>query len=286
MATQNFTIERKNNRHMLAGFIGTSLIHGVILAFLLMFFIYPPNPPLDSIGMMMSLGEENMGGPSLTPVPDPSPNETYTPISEATEDELKDLTQDNDESVAIKEQKEKEKKDKKEKKNPEKPKDIKSKPEKTPQLELPKKVDQQALFRKSKNKAGGNGGYGDGDIPGNEGRPDGDPRGNPDGEGSGLYGNGKGGDGPLKFDLEGRSMKKLPNVEDNSTSVGKVVVRIVVDRDGNVIKAVPGQPGSTTIESSLLEKARQGALQTKFSSKSDGPDEQFGYITFVFRFKN
>jgi hypothetical protein len=172
------------------------------------------------------------------------------------------------------------------KKNPEKPKDIKSKPEKTPQLELPKKVDQQALFRKSKNKAGGNGGYGDGDIPGNEGRLDGDPRGNPDGEGSGLYGDVKGGDGPLKFDLEGRSMKKLPNVEDNSTSVGKVVVSITVDRDGNVVKAVPGQFGSSNVESALLEKARQGALQTKFSPKPNGPEQQYGSMTFVFKFKN
>ena len=278
MASENFTIERKNNRHMLAGFIGTSLIHGIILAFLLMFFIYPPNPPLDSIGMMMSLGEENMGGPALTPVPDPSPNETYTPISEATEDDLKDITQETDESVAIKE--------KEKVKDKEKPKEIKPKTEKTPQLDLPKKVDQRALFKKSDRKSDAQGGYGDGDIPGNEGRPDGDPRGSPDGEGSGLYGKGKGGDGAVDFDLDGRSMKKLPKVEDNSTSVGKVVVRIVVDREGNVVKAVAGQPGSTTIEGSLLEKARQGALQTKFSPKADGPDEQFGYITFVFRFKN
>jgi hypothetical protein len=192
--------------------------------------------------------------------------------------QLKNITQETDESIAIK--------DKKDKKTPEKPKDIKPQEEKKPILELPKKVDQRALFKKSDRKSDGKGGYGDGDIPGNEGRPDGDPRGNPDGEGSGLYGIGKGGDGPLKYDLDGRSMKKLPNVEDNSTSVGKVVVRIVVDRDGNVVKAVPGQPGSTTIESSLLEKAKLGALQTKFSPKSDGPDEQFGYITFVFRFKN
>ncbi|MFY8020760.1 MAG: hypothetical protein ACOVP1_06160, partial [Bacteroidia bacterium] len=130
MATENFTIERKNNRHMLAGFIGTSLIHGIILAFLLMFFIYPPNPPLDSIGMMMSLGEENMGGPALSPVPDPSPNETYTPISEATEEETKDITQETEESVAIKEKV----------KDKEKPKETKPKTEKTPQLDLPKKV--------------------------------------------------------------------------------------------------------------------------------------------------
>ena len=80
-------------------------------------------------------------------------------------------------------------------------------------------------------------------------------------------------------------MKKLPSIEDNSKSIGKVVVRIVVDRDGNVVKAVPGQPGSTTIENALLEKAKQGALQTKFSPKSDGPEEQYGYITFVFRFR-
>lgn len=277
MTTENYIIERKTNKHRIAGILGSGLFHGLIIAFLLLYFIYPPNPPLESQGMMMSLGEENMGGPDPAPVENPQPNETYTPISEQA-DQPEDLASDDPESIAVPE-KIKEKKDKVDKKDP-KPVD-----QPKQQLELPKKVNQSLLFKKSNKSGQQGGGYGDGDIPGNEGRPDGDINGDPDGEGKGTSGKGRGGDG-IDYQLSGRSMKKMPSIEDNSRSVGKVVVRIVVDRDGNVIKAVPGQDGSTTIESSLLEKARQGALQTKFSPKPDGPEEQYGYMTFVFRFKN
>jgi hypothetical protein len=63
------------------------------------------------------------------------------------------------------------------------------------------------------------------------------------------------------------------------------VVRIVVNRNGEVIKAVPGQVGSTTTEPSLLQKSKEGAMRTKFSGRDDGPDEQYGTMTFVFKFK-
>ncbi|MFN5885926.1 MAG: energy transducer TonB, partial [Bacteroidota bacterium] len=59
----------------------------------------------------------------------------------------------------------------------------------------------------------------------------------------------------------------------------------VVDRNGRVIKATPGQKGTTTLSPVLLEKAKQGALETRFSTRSDGPEEQYGTITFIFRFK-
>jgi outer membrane biosynthesis protein TonB len=283
---QNYTIQRNSNKHKYSGLVGTMIIHGLLALVLFFIVIYPPNPPLESMGMMMSLGEENMGGPSEVPVENPMPEENYTPISEQTETSAPEpITQETDESIALPQKVEKkEVKEKTEKKviKEEKTPVVKNS---SPVLDLPRKVDQRSLFKKSNNSQGGNGGFGDGDVPGNEGRPDGDPNGSPDGQGGGFAGNGKGSDGPLKFELEGRSMKKLPSVEDNSKSIGKVVVRIVVDREGNVIKAVPGQPGSTTIEGALLEKAKQGALQTKFSPKSQGPEEQYGYITFVFRFR-
>jgi outer membrane biosynthesis protein TonB len=286
MQGQNYTIHRSNNKHKFSGLAGTFIIHGILALVLFFIVIYPPNPPLESMGMMMSLGEENMGGPSESPVENPMPQETYTPISEQTETTAPSpITQETDESVALPEKKEKKEVKEKTEKKIVKEQVQKAVATNTPELDLPRKVDQRSLFKKSTNNQSGNGGFGDGDVPGNEGRPDGDPNGSPDGQGTGLSGNGKGGDGPLKYELAGRSMKKLPSIEDNSKSIGKVVVRIVVDRDGNVVKAVPGQPGSTTIENALLEKAKQGALQTKFSPKSDGPEEQYGYITFVFRFR-
>lgn len=277
MAASEFYIDRNTNKHNIYGLVGTLLIHGVIFGFLFLYVLYPPNPPLEFQGMMMSLGEENMGGPSDAPVPDPAPQEQYVPITEQTDDAP--ITAETDESVSIKE------------KNTPKPKETKdAKPKieevKKPQLELPKKVNQNALFKRNKNN-NNQGGYGDGENPGNEGRLDGDENGDKDGRGEGNSGFGTGETGPdgVSFELAGRKIKQLPNIEDNSKSVGKVVVRIVVNKNGEVIKAVPGQVGSTTTEPSLLLKSKEGAMRTKFSSRDDGPDEQFGSMTFVFKFK-
>jgi TonB family protein len=277
MASENYYIEHKDHKHQLYGFIGTTLVHGLIFAALFFVVMYPPDPPLELQGIQMSLGEENMGGPNNEPVPDPAPTEQYTPISEQTEET--NLSSESDESVEIKDNK------------TTKPKEIKeTKPnvveEKKPQLELPKKVNQQALFTKKKNT--NQGGYGDGENPGNEGRPDGSPDGDKDGHGLGDSGFGSGETGPdgISYVMpKGRKVNKLPNIEDNSKSVGKVVVSITVNQDGEVIKAIPGQIGSTTTEPTLLEKAKQGALKTKFNPRTDGSEDQTGTITIVFRFK-
>jgi len=277
---ENYYIERKDNKHRIFGAIGSFSLHAIIVAILLYVVIQAPNPPWESEGMMMSLGEENMGGPAESPVSDPQPNEQYTPISEQTEEPAEELTAEDPESEAIKEKPVEVK--------PVKPKEPKPVVDNTPkpQLELPKKVNQQALFQKRKN-AGGEGGYGDGEIPGNEGRPDGSPDGNPDGTGTGDSGFGSGNSGTdgVKFELKGRGIKQLPQIEDNSKSTGKVVVRIVVDREGNVVKAVPGQVGSTTTDPALLQKAKEGALRAKFSVKEDAAEEQFGTMTVYFRYK-
>ncbi len=277
MTAENYYIERKDYKHNLYGLLGTLFIHGLIFLVLYFYVLYPPDPPLEFQGMQMSLGDENMGGPSLSPIPDPAPAEQYTPISEQT-DEPKNLTTEVDESVAITE-----------KKNEKKAEKVIVKPvvkENKQQLDLPKKIEERAIFKKRTGVQGASG-YGDGEIPGNEGRPDGSPDGNPDGNGLGNSGFGDGASGPdgVSYVLSGRKVQKLPDIEDNSRSVGKVVVRIVVNREGKVIKAVPGQVGSTSTETNLLEKSKDGALRTKFSARLDGPEEQYGTMTFVYKFK-
>ncbi len=276
---ENYYIERKDNKHRIYGAIGTFTLHAIIIALLLVYVIQAPNPPWESEGMMMSLGEENMGGPADEFVSDPQPNEQYTQISEQ-EETKEELTAEDPESEAIKEKPVVEK--------PAKPKADKPIVDNVPKpvLELPKKVNQQALFQKRKN-AGGEGGYGDGEIPGNQGKPDGSPDGDPNGTGTGDSGFGSGNSGTdgLKFELKNRGIKQIPKIEDNSKATGKVVVRIVVDREGNVVKAVPGQVGSTTTDPSLLLKAKEGAMRAKFSVKEDADEEQFGTITVYFRYK-
>ena len=77
-------------------------------------------------------------------------------------------------------------------------------------------------------------------------------------------------------------MTRIPSVNSNSPESGKVVVEIIVDADGNVVSAIPGERGSTTTSSILYAKAKQAALTAKFSPSTDGAQEQEGTITFIF----
>ena len=63
---------------------------------------------------------------------------------------------------------------------------------------------------------------------------------------------------------------------------GKVVVNITVDRSGNVINAIPGAKGSTTLNKELLKRAKIAALKTKFNSKQSAPTNQQGKIIYYF----
>jgi len=83
--------------------------------------------------------------------------------------------------------------------------------------------------------------------------------------------------------LTGRSWRKKPSLDDNSQETGKVVIEIVVDKNGNVTSANGPARGSTTQSPSLYQKAKQAALQAKFSPSADGVEEQRGTITFDFR---
>ncbi len=106
------------------------------------------------------------------------------------------------------------------------------------------------------------------------------------------YGSKTGGDmggaipGGGSYLLSGRKLVSLPNIYDDSPDEGKVVVDIIVDRKGNVIKATPGAKGTNTSSTNLFKKAQEGAYKTKFSPNADAPEEQVGTITFIFKLGN
>ncbi|MCX7987500.1 MAG: TonB family protein [Bacteroidales bacterium] len=103
-----------------------------------------------------------------------------------------------------------------------------------------------------------------------------------DGEGTGK---GKGigagiGDG-ISFSLEGRSPVSLIKPNGNFQTSGKVVVEITVDANGNVISAVPGVKGSTTLDEYLLQIAKEAAMASKFSPNPRSTIQK-GTITYRF----
>ena len=65
---------------------------------------------------------------------------------------------------------------------------------------------------------------------------------------------------------------------------GKVVVHVIVDQLGNVIFANPGEQGSTTQNTKLLNAAKNAAMKTKYPPKADAPN-QHGKLIYNF-FKN
>jgi periplasmic protein TonB len=119
---------------------------------------------------------------------------------------------------------------------------------------------------------GDTGGSGNGTA---QGVGDGDGMGHGDGT-PGYNGSGN------NYDLKGRKLIKKPEQMTDSQEEGTVVVEIIVDETGRVIKATPGQRGSTTTSSNLFAKARQAALSAKFNPSPEGIKEQRGTYSFVF----
>lgn len=85
------------------------------------------------------------------------------------------------------------------------------------------------------------------------------------------------------LDLKGRNyIGKRPKPVYNEQESGRVVVRIVVDREGRVTHAEYRLHGSTTPSSALINAAIDAARKTRFNSDPNATPFQEGTITYVF----
>lgn len=115
---------------------------------------------------------------------------------------------------------------------------------------------------------------------GNQGSPTGDPNaGNygPGGSGGGAQGSG------ISYDLSGRSARSLPKPVYPGDDEGLVVVKVTVDKNGNVTAAEPGARGTTIMNQRFWAEARQAALKAKFNTDESAPAFQQGTISYRFR---
>jgi periplasmic protein TonB len=273
-----------NKDRATAGII-TLLIMALLFLFLLLYKIITPNPPFplsEDGGEEINFGIYNEGtgsveGPAIgdaTSVVVDKSSSAKAEQSDAKEDDYK-----TGEAVLDKKENNPKIKNNKTVITPSKTKEEIQKEEEDAAAQ---KLLNAYKTNKDKAKGGGDGNSGE---AGNEGSPDGNP--NTDGKGGtgnnpDFKGNGHGPNGGVSG-LKGRKILVAPPKITDRTEEGTVYVEITVDKQGNVTKADPNGKGTNTSSQVLKSKARQAALQAKFSP-DDKYDEQKGTIVFKFQF--
>ena len=113
--------------------------------------------------------------------------------------------------------------------------------------------------------------------PGDKGKVEGNPYASSYYGTAGLTGKGSG------FGLNGRSLQNQGSVTQECNQEGVVVVRITVDKNGNVVAAEAGVKGTTNSHPCLLEPAKKTAFMHKWFSDSNAPSKQVGFVVVNFK---
>lgn len=279
----------KNNR--LQGIIGTVVVHLIILLILFVVTLHAATPEEESgVPVMLGSAELSQGDAdpyTLTEVDvldELQPETAPADPSVETPSEQEMLTQDLEETVAMKPQK-KPVKPKTEvktpsKKQPEQPKQ----PTKTPEQIAAEKraaAEKAAAEEAAKKIAGA---FGKGSSMGNRGTGttgsgvQGSPTGNSNtGKSTGVGGVGS-------WDLNGRSLTgSLPIPVYNVQDEGRVVVTIVVNPSGRVISTSINKR-TNTVSTALRRAAEEAARKARFNV-TDGVNNQTGTITYYFKLR-
>jgi TonB family protein len=248
------------------GIIFTVGFHLAVLLLLFFTGFTTPLPLPEEEGIMIDFGDSPTGLGEVEPKKRVQP---VKPTPKVVQEES-NMTQDYEESVqTVPETKPQEE---------EVVKEVQPEVEEEPEEEV-REVDPNALFS-NENVDNSNSSSSEG-VAGGDGN-----QGDPNGADTDNYTGGTGqGSGGVGYSLAGRKPKALPKPVYTSNEQGIVVVKITVDRNGKVIAAIPGAKGSTTMDSALLNAAKNAALNTKFNQKTSAPSKQTGTITYHFVLK-
>lgn len=267
-------------KHEKKSFTITVILHVLLIALLfLLGFTYLDPPPESGIAINFGTSEVGSGNEQPTEPVKSAPKRNTAPQTQpepepVIEEEV--VTQELEEAPVI---------EKKEKPKPvvEKKPEPKPKEEEPPVEEPEPKPDKSTTDAMSSilngpEKSGTEeSGEGNDNQAGDKGDPEGDPN------ASSYYGSGSGLDGDGNYRLGGRrALNKEKFVQDCNES-GIVVVRIEVNRDGQVINATPGVKGTTNSASCLTEPAKRAAMATRFNSDDNAPSRQVGTIIYNFK---
>ncbi len=307
-----------DTRHKKKSFTLTTLLLSVLLLVLFYIGLTYMDPPEEN-GISVNFGTTDFGSGQVQPKekirseplesPPVEPSKQEVEEAEVKEEIIekvpekavakeapaeKVLTADNEESIKIQQAKEAKKKTDDAIKAAQKSKEdaLKAEQAKAAKLaqqkkEAEDKARQEQEAKKMKldemmgglNKSDGtaSGSEGDDNKAGDKGQPDGDPY------ATSYYGSPGTGSGTGGYGLNGRTLVSQGKVKQECNEEGRVVVKIVVDKNGNVISAAPGVKGTTNNSPCLLEPAKKTAFMHKWNLDANAPSQQVGFVVVNFK---
>jgi len=292
-----------DTRHKKKSFTLTTALLSVLLLLLFYIGLTYMDPPIEN-GISVNFGTMEFGMGDQQPkekirsepldIPEP-PNVQEEVVQEAVPEEVQEevaekeqpaekvLTQESEESIKIKQQKEAKRKAdaavKKAKAEADRIAREKREVEEQKRQEQEAKKAELDKLMGGLNKSDGSatGSEGDDNKSGDKGQPDGDPY------ATSYYGSPGSGSGTGGYGLNGRSLVSKGKVQQECNQEGRVVVKIVVDRNGKVISATPGVKGTTNNNPCLLDPAKKTAFMHKWNLDSNAPNQQVGFVVVNFK---
>ncbi len=255
----------------------TTLITALLIFLFFLLGLKYYDPPI-SFGMEVNFGIASQGMGKTQPqkplvtktTPQPTPKKTSPKAGPKRVTQTKVATQETSD-VAVTSKKEKKQtppvKDVPKKVEPPKPK-----VDQTTKNILSKLVNQKKTLEKVAQLGEGND-----QVEGDKGKFEGNPYANSYFNLAGPGGMGKG------FGLNGRRLESRGKVTQLCNQEGVVVVRITVDRQGNVVQAEPGVKGTTNTHPCLLQPAKETALLHKWFPDAKAPAQQIGFVVIQFK---
>jgi protein TonB len=249
------------------GLLGTILFH-VLLILILLITGFGSVPPIESDngGVMVNFGEPDAGGGDVQPAASQAESAAQPQPSDPNESVI--TSEDDAPEV--------EKQEKKTNKPVIKP---------TEQTKPSKEVDENKstvdprlkaqLDKLKRDRENGGNGVGEGDKPGDKGRPDGQEGGDPNGTGKGNLGNG------ISYNLKGFSVSGKPIINNNTQKTGTIIVDVCVNKQGRIISTKLGR-GSTTTDTYLYELSEKAVRELNINPVGSTTDTNCGTVTIKY----
>ena len=229
------------------------------------------DPPPEN-GIAVNFGTSDVGQGEIQPTEAiQSAPQQQQAQPETTQDE-EVLTDDNESPVVIQ--------PKKDIPKPKTPVEVKPKVEPSPKPSQQTNSALSSILNGPKSDGTAQGGHGNDGVAGDKGDPNGSIYANSFyGSGSG---NGSGSGSGTGWGLAGRKLAGNTKKQQDCNESGTVVVKIWVNRSGNVIKAERSQ-GTTNTNPCLVNPALETAKTFKWQADANAPETQIGFVVVYFK---